>query len=384
MEYFYFENDPQHSRACFSLSHSGQMNSAESWQWLNRSWLDNHALANDRQELIAGHKIMAINKAHPRWPEITAPPFLKGGLRLNLVACGDVGSTALIGLRLLAGETISSIGIYDLKPENSQRWEFELNQITDPAIINQQPRIEIITKGQLFDCDVFVFCATAGVPALNAPGDVRLLQYQKNAAIIAEYARLARQSHFSGLFAVVSDPVDHLCHAAFCASNKGSDGQFDGQGLLSEQIEGYGLGVMYARAAYYAQKEARFASFLSEGRAYGPHGGDLVIANSIAAYDDALSRELTELAVKANLQAREWGFKPFVAPALSSAVFPLLATLRGEWHYSSTFLGGVFMGCRSRRLETGIELEAMPLPAQLAARLEQTAKNLAAFEPECF
>ena len=61
-------------------------------------------------------------------------------------------------------------------------------------------------------------------------------------------------------------------------------------------------------------------------------------ANSIEHYDDALSRELTERVVKANLEMRRLGFKPYVAPALSSGALSLLACLRGQWHCSSTYL----------------------------------------------
>ena len=117
----------------------------------------------------------------------------------------------------------------------------------------------------------------------------------------------------------------------------------DYQGLLTCQVRGFGLGVMNARAAYYARKDPRFASFLTEGRSFGPHGEDLVIANSIRNYDDALSRQLTEQAVRANLRMREMGFKPYAAPALSSGALSLLLCLRGQWHCSSTYLDGVFM-----------------------------------------
>ena len=112
------------------------------------------------------------------------------------------------------------------------------------------PQVQIISKEQLFACDVFIFCATAGVPELADKSDVRLAQYQRNAAIIKEYALLARKQKFTGLFAVVSDPVDLLCQTALWESNKNSQGDFDGLGLFPEQIEGYGLGVMHARAKY--------------------------------------------------------------------------------------------------------------------------------------
>ena len=52
--------------------------------------------------------------------------------RVTLLALGDVGSTLLMGLRLLSGDVIRSIGICDVRPGVSERWEFELNQIQSP------------------------------------------------------------------------------------------------------------------------------------------------------------------------------------------------------------------------------------------------------------
>ena len=82
-------------------------------------------------------------------------------------------------------------------------------------------------------------------------------------------------AEYRGMIAIVSDPVDNLA-AAF----------LDAAGLEAWQIQGYGLGVMNMRALYYSQRlegEA-FALYESEGRAFGPHGQDLVIANSIHAH----------------------------------------------------------------------------------------------------
>ena len=117
-----------------------------------------------------------------------------------------------------------------------------------------------------------------------------------------EYALLAREKHFQGLFAVVSDPVDLLCQTVLLESNKDPNGNFDGLGLFPEQIEGYGLGVMHARARYYAAKDPTLASYLDEGRAYGPHGQGLIIANSVANYNDEKSKRLTELALTADVK----------------------------------------------------------------------------------
>lgn len=381
MKYLYFEQDPARCRASFAVTHLGQLNGGENSNWLDLNYLEQQsqiAAHIDRklQPAINNRELRAINQAHPRWQELAQPQTGKPPYIVNLLACGDVGSTLLIGLKLLAGDTVSQIGIYDINPSLCQRWQFELNQISGPQGVVNMPQVQIISKEQLFACDVFIFCATAGVPELTDKSDVRLAQYQRNAAIIKEYALLARRQKFTGLFAVVSDPVDLLCQTALWESNKNSQGDFDGLGLFPEQIEGYGLGVMHARAKYYANQDPLLASYLNEGRAYGPHGNGLIIANSIANYDDAVSRQLTELAATANIKAREFGFKPYVAPALSSGALAILATLRGQWHYSSTYLGGVFMGARNRRCLAGLELETLPLPELLKQRIQATTETL--------
>ena len=135
---------------------------------------------------------------------------------------------------------------------------------------------------------------------------------------------------------------------------------------------------MNARAAYYARRDQRFADFLTDGRTFGPHGEDLVVANSLSRYDDALSRELTERTTHANLEMRALGFKPYVAPALSSGALSLLCLLQGAWHCSSVYLGGVFMGCRNRLGPNGPELERLALPEELLARLRETEEKLRA------
>ena len=60
------------------------------------------------------------------------PYRLNGRNRVNILALGDVGTTMLIGLRLLGGDVISEIGIMDIRPENTERLEMEINQIGYP------------------------------------------------------------------------------------------------------------------------------------------------------------------------------------------------------------------------------------------------------------
>lgn len=338
-------------------------------------------LPRELTNAIRAGRVRAVNLAHPHFEELMAPLPRPEKVRVNLLALGDVGSTLLLGLRLMGGDVISSIGICDLREGVARRWEFELNQIQLPGPYDALPPVEIVPPERLFDGDVFLFCASRFVPDTAVKtGDVRMAQYQLNRELAALYAQKARQARYRGLFCVVSDPVDPLCRAVLTESNRAPSGEMDYQGLFSHQIRGFGLGVMNARAAYYARKDPRFASFLTEGRSFGPHGEDLVIANSIRNYDDALSRQLTERTVHANLQMREMGFKPYIAPALSSGALSLLLCLRGQWHCSSTYLDGVFMGARNRVLPTGTELERLPLPQALRDRLQTTMNRLRAID----
>ncbi|WP_051280308.1 lactate/malate family dehydrogenase [Anaerovorax odorimutans] len=294
-----------------------------------------------------------------------SPFLLKGKKKVNILAIGDVGGMLMTGLKLLGGDVIESIGIYDINENVLKRWDYEMNQTSYPWEYNIMPEVKILKNEQLFHCDVFIFCASKSVPAVEENiSDVRMAQFEANRQIISSYAKRAKEEGFKGLFAVVSDPVDPLCKVALL------------EGLDASQIQGYGLGVMNSRAAYFAKRDSRFKSFLTEGRAFGPHGNDLVIANSIKNYNDEISKELTKLTVEANLKTREIGFKPFIAPALSSGAISILLTLRGEWHYSSNCIGEVYMGAKNRMTDGGVEIENLPLPELLYERIKRAYDNL--------
>lgn len=319
----------------------------------------------------------AVNRLHPDFETILAEKPQKTKKRVHVLAIGDVGSTLLTGLHLLGGDCISSIGICDISDKVTARWEFEENQIAYPWAYDALPEVDVVKPEDLFKCDVFVFVASKGIPPVGSGvKDVRMYQFENNSKIVAQYARQARAEHFKGLFAVVSDPVDSLAKTAWLESNKDENGVLDLKGLRPEQVQGFGLGVMNARAAYYAKRDGRFSQFLTEGRSFGPHGQDLVIADSIANYNDALSKELTQLTVTANLHMRAIGFKPFIAPAYSSGAISLILMMRGEWHCGSVFMGGIFMGVKNRYTEYGLETEILPLPDALYERIVTAEENL--------
>ena len=377
-----FRREPGSCRASFRVNHKALLSAGEeNVSWLNENRIKELAPAGPLPEwiekLIGEGKVRAVNAAHPGFREILCREVPKGKKRVHVLAIGDVGSMLLTGLHLLGGDVISKIGICDISDQVTARWEFEENQIAYPWDYDALPEIEVISQDNLFDCDVFVFVASKGIPPVGSDvKDVRMYQFENNAKIIGHYAKLAREKKFQGLFCAVSDPVDPLAKTAFLESNKNENGEMDYQGLLPEQIQGFGLGVMNARAAYYAKRDDRFKQFLTEGRSFGPHGQDLVIADSIENYNDELSRELTELTVTANLKMRAIGYKPFVAPAFSSGALSILLALRGQWHCGSVFLGGVYMGVKNRFTEHGLETEMLPLPDALYDRIVFAAENL--------
>ena len=368
---FLFRRPPLTGRETFAVTHPSQLTADEGPEVLTTAQPSREVPA-DLARAIAQKRVRAVNAAHPRWEELLDLPPRGDKVRVNLLALGDVGSTLAMGLKLLGGDVISTLGLCDVRENVPQRWEFELGQIAVPF-----PRVKIVKPEDVFGCDVFLFCASRFVPDTAVKdGDVRMAQYELNRPLAASYGRMAREAGFKGMFCVVSDPVDPLCRAALLESNRNENGELDYKGLFPHQVRGFGLGVMNARARYYAEKDPRFVDFLIDGRTFGPHGEGLIVANSVSRYDDALSRELTEKTKHANLDMRQLGYKPYVAPALSSGALSLLGCLRGAWHCSSTYLDGVFMGAQNRVAPNGPQLERLPLPGALLERIRETMEQL--------
>ncbi len=374
------DRDPLWGRGSFRPSDPAQLGAGDGLEVLDRSRLGNAPVEAPLAAAVEEGRCTVLSHSRPGWERQLEVRPGGGKKRIHIMALGDVGSTILIGLKVLGAGLVDTIGIWDMDEKVARRWEMEMGQVSLVGSYDAFPRVERISREELFQCDVFLFSASMGVPPVGSGvADVRMAQYERNAGLVAQYARMAREAGFRGLWAQVSDPVDPLARMAYVASNRNDQGVWDGKGLLPEQVQGYGLGVMNARAAWYARQEGRFSSFLEEGRTFGPHGQELVVANSVEHYDDALSRELTRRTVEANLAMRELGFKPYVAPALSSAALSVLQTIAGEWHCGSVFLEGIYMGVRNRYTPAGLETELLPrIPDPLFGRIRDAAAALKA------
>jgi malate/lactate dehydrogenase len=288
--------------------------------------------------------------------------------KVHVLGLGDVGGMMLSGLRLTAGDVIDEIGIFDLDDQKVKRYIYELNQIKSLAKA-EWPQVKAVEQDKLFDCDVFVFTASSRIPEVGSGvKDVRMYQYEANKKIIKIFSEQASEANFQGLFVVVSDPVDLLCRAVLDQSN-----------LRPEQIKGFGLGVMHARACYYSES-CDCESYEEKGRAFGPHGQHLIVANDLENYDEGKSLILTEKTIKANLDVRKVGYKPFIAPALSSAALSIADCLRGQPHHSTVYINDVYFGCRNEKVADNLyAVEKHFMPEQLMKRLYKTYEELKKF-----
>lgn len=365
--------DPLKSRGCFAVENTAQIMEPENACAL----LPNEAPAAlpELETFVRENGATVLNTAFARAFDHLARPRKKSGLTATLVGLGDVGGTLLIALKLL-GRELSRIAIYDPNEALCRRYEMELNQVLPPDGA-PLPEIAICSQERLFDCDLFLFTASRGVPPVGSDvQDVRMAQFARNREMLAGYARRARETAFDGLFCQISDPVDQLCRAVFLESSRDASGAFDAAGLLPEQVRGFGLGVMAARAAYNAKNDG---IDFSGGRVYGPHGADLIVANHPQNYNEALSARLTQETVTANLRVRELGFKPYIAPALSSAAVSLLRLVRGEVCCSAIPMGGAYFGCRSRTTSAGILTQREALHPTLFRKIEEVQQRLERF-----
>lgn len=375
--YFLNKLNPLNSRRSFWVTHPSLLFIKE--EGLSLLYMDskdyNDFLPQWIIDKISCNKIVSVNTSYPNWQDSLSP--IKKKWRVNLIALGDVGSTLLIGLRLLGGDCISEIGIYDRNINRLKRWEYELNQIRRPFDESSFPDVVPIDEGELFQCDMFVFCASKGIPPVGSDViDVRMAQFQSNSEIIGDYAKMARDKQFKGIFAVVSDPVDLLCKVAFLESNKDANDELDFMGLSSDRIIGYGLGVMNGRACFYAEQSPDHIHYLREGRVFGPHGEGLIVADSIVNYNEIISDYLTDKTLNANLEVRGFGFKPYVAPSLSSGALSIIATIRGDYFYGSTYMGRAYMGSKCKLYNNHIEVEQLIIPEVLDLKLKSTFNQL--------
>jgi hypothetical protein len=281
-----------------------------------------------KQQNLIGFSVHIVTEEDALETSRTTP---KKPYTLSILGLGDVGGTLLIGLRLLGKDILTEIKIFDLNTLKRRRYYLECNEISDGTDMPLVTEAELDT---VFKTDCIVFTVSLFIPPVGSDvKDVRLVQFEKNKAVLLEYARQAEASGFKGHYFIVSDPVDLLCMSLMKEGN-----------IESHRIRGFGLGVMEARARFIAKELNVFHEDL---RTFGPHGKGLIVVNSLEHYDKDISKDLTERTVNENFRIRDTGFKPYIGPALSSGSISILKALDGKEHLSTWFNGHVFMGSKN-------------------------------------
>ena len=278
--------------------------------------------------------------------------------RIHIIGLGDVGIHTALGLYLLAKEDIQ-LGLYARSYNKAKAMSLELGQIRRPEDHSPVTVYPVLEK-DLYNCDILIFAASAGVPKTLQPGDdVRMMQMQANAKILKMYTDPIKENGFRGMFFILSDPVDALCRVA---ATELPD-------FPKEQILGLGLGVMAARAHFYADT---IPEYVEEGAIYGPHGEGLIVINSTENYDEGRSVALTKKAKEANLEVRALGEKPFFAPSISSGTYSILNYIEGKEFYASMAIDGVFFGCPIKRIGTRLCPTHTIVPSESLSRFYDT------------
>ena len=99
-------------------------------------------------EHINNRNVTSVNTSYPNWEEVLSNSFPivtkentnSKKWRVTVVGLGDVGGTLITGLRLLGGDCISQINIFDKDENKMKRWEYECNQILSPSLDNSYPQ----------------------------------------------------------------------------------------------------------------------------------------------------------------------------------------------------------------------------------------------------
>ena len=319
----------------------------------------------------------------PTWSYLREPPgvvrYLDAlardpggrGVRVGLVGVGRVGGIAatLLAATPVAKSGVRELLVYDVDGANYERWLLELGSIARWRGAEPMPRVRPTTLAQVFNqCDVLLFAATSGVPPLGSQGDVRLVQFEPNRSILRGCLEHARMASFTGLFLVISDPVDWLCQAAVVDSNTDPAGRFVGDGLAPERIAGLGLGVMWGRALAFARREGWDEVVARHGAAFGPHSTEVVVFDDVRRPSPVRSDGLTRAAREGNALVRHLGFLPFVGPAVSSVALMLPDLLAGGDALASVFVDGVYLGCPARH-EWGVYPSGRRMAPEIATQV---------------
>jgi hypothetical protein len=342
--------------------------------WVAPGWHDpSVGLESVRRRARRRHWSYLPNAPGVLWylEKLAKPPGQEEGCCVAVAGLGRVGGVAATALAATPSRAsgIRELLISDLDAANQERWLLELGSIAKWRGEDALPQVRPTTVSEIFNrCDVFLFAASDSVPPVGTRGDVRGVQFAPNRAIIRTLLQHALAASYTGLFLVVSDPVEPLAQAAFHDSNQDASGAFTGDGLAPERIAGLGLGVMWGRALARARREKWDRTVARFGGLYGPHGAEVVAFDDIRKPNSDRSDSLSRAAREGNLRIRDLGHLPYVGPGVSSVGLTLPPLLAGKEVLASVLLGGIYFGAPAR-FDWGMYPTARPMASKVWSTL---------------
>ena len=114
-----------------------------------------------------------------------------------------------------------------------------------------------------------------------------MAQFGANRPLVEDYAQQARQAGFWDSLLYCPTRWIPCARRRIWPPTRGPTASGTGRGFGGTD-PGLRLGVMNARAAYFAKQDPRFRAFLLDGRAYGPHGQGAGDRQLLSHYDDGL------------------------------------------------------------------------------------------------
>ena len=184
--------------------------------------------------------------------------------KVMIVGTGNVGMS--FGYTLINQRTsVNELVLVDINQADAEGEAMDLNDAL--AVAPSYLKIKSGTYADASGCDIIVI--TAGVP--QKPGESRLDLLKKNAAIFKDMIQEIMQTGFTGIFVVVSNPVDVMTYLVWKYSS-----------LPSERVIGSGTVLDSARLRQHVSERLNIHPKSIHAYQIGEHGDSELTAWSSA------------------------------------------------------------------------------------------------------
>jgi L-lactate dehydrogenase len=174
------------------------------------------------------------------------------GSKISIIGAGSVGATLAFNLALKG--SVTEIALID---SNREKAEAEVLDIKQGASMGRPVNIEATEYAACKDSDIVII--TAG--ARQHPGETRMDLLNRNVSIMKSITGSVMETGFSGIFLIITNPVDVLTWVVFAES-----------GLPSSRVIGSGTTLDSSRLREYVARHCRVNPQNIHGYILGEHG----------------------------------------------------------------------------------------------------------------